>query len=250
VTSTYDSPVTAGWEDRAESWIEWTRRPNFDAYWAYRQTFLEDVLPAPGHATLEIGCGEGRVARDMARRGHSVTAVDASPTLLEAAAASDPGSVYRLANAAQLPFADSSFDVVVAYNSLMDVEHMPSVVLEACRVLTMEGTLAVCVTHPLCDAGTFTGHAADSPFVIEDSYRGERAFEVVVERDGITMDFGGYQYDLESYARAFEDAGLAITRVREPAPDLRAGVAQPGLERGVRIPYFLMLRLTKRRHVK
>ena len=239
--------MTAGWEDRAESWIEWTRRPNFDAYWAYRQTFLEDVLPAPGHATLEIGCGEGRVARDMARRGHSVTAIDASPTLIEAAVASggDSESVYRLANAAQLPFADSSFDVVVAYNSLMDVEDMPAVVLEACRVLTREGTLAVCVTHPLCDAGTFTGHSPDSPFVIEHSYRGERTFEAVVERDGMTMDFGGYKYDLESYARAFEDAGLAITRVREPGPNLQSGVVQPGLERGIRIPYFLMLRLSK-----
>jgi SAM-dependent methyltransferase len=237
--------VTAGWENRAESWIEWTRRPNFDAYWAYRQTFLEDVLPAPGHATLEIGCGEGRVARDMARRGHSVTAIDASPTLIEAAAASDPESIYQLANAERLPFAGSSFDVVVAYNSLMDVENMPSVVLEACRVLSAEGTFAVCVTHPLCDAGTFTGHASDSPFVIEDSYRGERTFEAVVERDGVTMDFGGYKYDLESYARAFEDAGLAITRVREPGPNLQSGVVQPGLERGIRIPYFLMLRLSK-----
>jgi SAM-dependent methyltransferase len=242
--------VTTGWEDRAESWIEWTRRPNFDAYWAYRQTFLDDVLPAPGHATLEIGCGEGRVARDMAHRGHSVTAIDASPTLVEAAAASDSESIYQLANAEQLPFADSSFDVVVAYNSLMDVENMPSVVLEAGRVLTREGTFAVCVTHPLCDAGTFTSHGSDSPFVIEDAYRGERAFEVVVERDGITMDFGGYRYDLESYARAFEDAGLAITRVREPAPNLRIGVVQPGLERGTRIPYFLMLRLSKRVRVE
>ncbi len=206
---------------------------------------MEDVLPAPGHATLEIGCGEGRVARDMARRGHSVTAIDASPTLIEAAAASDPESIYQLANAERLPFAGSSFDVVVAYNSLMDVENMPSVVLEACQVLTAKGTFAVCVTHPLCDAGTFTGHASDSPFVIEDSYRGERTFEAVVERDGVTMDFGGYKYDLESYARAFEDAGLAITRVREPGPNLQSGVVQPGLERGIRIPYFLMLRLSK-----
>jgi SAM-dependent methyltransferase len=237
--------VAAGWEDRAESWIEWTRRPNFDAYWAYRETFLEDVLPSPGHATLEIGCGEGRVARDMARRGHSVTAIDASPTLLEAAAASDSESIYQLANAERLPFADSSFDVVVAYNSLMDVEDMPSVVLEACRVLTTGGTFAVCVTHPLCDAGTFTGQASDSPFVIEESYRGKQTFEIVVERDGITMDFGGYKYDLETYARAFEHAGLAITRVREPGPDLQSGVVQPGLEQGVRIPYFLMLRLSK-----
>ena len=61
--------------------------------------------PGPGHATLEIGCGEGRVARDMACRGHSVTAVDASPTLLEAAAASDPGPSidWPMRNSSLLP---------------------------------------------------------------------------------------------------------------------------------------------------
>ncbi len=60
------------------------------------------------------------------------------------------------------------------------------------------------------------------------------------------MDFGGgFAYDLESYSRAFENAGLVIERVREPAPDLQVGVTQPGIERGTRIPYFLMLRLLK-----
>ena len=184
----------------AESWIEWTRRPNFDAYWAYRHTFLEEVLPPPGRATLEIGCGEGRVARDMTSRGHSVTAIDASPALVASAAAMDSVSVYRVADAECLPFADSSFDAVVTYNSLMDVEDMPAVVREASRVLTKDGSLAVCITHPLCDAGTFPDYSSGSPFVIEGSYRGKRPFAAVVERDGLVMDFGGgYAYDLESY---------------------------------------------------
>ena len=242
----YHRKMGYGWEDRAESWIEWTRRPNFDAYWAYRHTFLEEVLPPPGRATLEIGCGEGRVARDMTSRGHSVTAIDASPALVASAAAMDSVSVYRVADAECLPFADSSFDAVVTYNSLMDVEDMPAVVREASRVLTKDGSLAVCITHPLCDAGTFPDYSSGSPFVIEGSYRGKRPFAAVVERDGLVMDFGGgYAYDLESYARTFEDAGLLIERIREPAPDLGVGVNQPGLERGARIPYFLMLRLIK-----
>ncbi len=158
-----------GWEDRAETWIEWTRRPRFDAYWAYRQTFLEEVLPPPGRATLEVGCGEGRVARDMASRGHVVTAIDASPTLIASASAADTGSTYRVATAEKLPFDDSSFDIVVAYNSLMDVEDMPAVVLEAARVLTSDGNMAVCVTHPLCDAGTFPDFSSNAPFVIGGS---------------------------------------------------------------------------------
>ena len=114
----------------------------------------------------------------------------------------DSVSVYRVADAECLPFADSSFDAVVTYNSLMDVEDMPAVVREASRVLTKDGSLAVCITHPLCDAGTFPDYSSGSPFVIEGSYRGKRPFAAVVERNGLVMDFGGgYAYDLESYAR-------------------------------------------------
>ena len=241
----YDRPVSTGWEDRADEWIEWTRRPKFDAYWAYRREFLDDILPSPGAATLEVGCGEGRVCRDMASRGHRVTGVDASPTLVDAASAMDSASIYKVADAESLPFDDSSFDVVVAYNSLMDVGDMPVAVHEASRVLVKGGRMAVCVTHPICDAGTFTDFSPDAPFIVENAYRGARPFAAVVERDGLTMDFAGHAYDIESYAWAFESAGLLVERLREPAPDLAVGVTQPGLERGVRVPYFLMLRLVK-----
>jgi ubiquinone/menaquinone biosynthesis C-methylase UbiE len=82
----------------------------------------------PARRTLEIGCGEGRVARDLARRGHTVVALDTSPTLLRSAKAADPAGCYLLADAASLPFHDASFDLVVAYNSLMDVSDMPAVI--------------------------------------------------------------------------------------------------------------------------
>ena len=57
----------------------------------YRDAFFA-LVPAPGAATLEVGCGEGRVARDLVARGHRVTGLDASPTLLRAAAEADPDS--------------------------------------------------------------------------------------------------------------------------------------------------------------
>ena len=75
-----------GWEDRAAQWLAWARTPDFDAYWSYRDAFFA-LVPAPaGGRTLEVGCGEGRVARDLTARGHRVTALDPSPALLRAAA--------------------------------------------------------------------------------------------------------------------------------------------------------------------
>ncbi|HEV7449829.1 MAG TPA: class I SAM-dependent methyltransferase [Pseudonocardiaceae bacterium] len=70
---------------------------------------------------MEIGRGEGRIARELTDLGHAVTASDISPSLL--AAAEDAGSAdrYVLADATSLPFDAHSFDRVVAYNVLMDV---------------------------------------------------------------------------------------------------------------------------------
>ena len=223
-----------GWEDRAESWLRWARSPNFDAYWLYRDAFFDEVVPAPGAATLEVGCGEGRVARDLADRGHLVTAVDASPSLVAAAAAADPRSEYLVAPAERLPFADGVFDLVVAYNSLMDVEDMSQAVAEAGRVMSPGGRLAVCVTHPVSDAGEFTDDGEGAPFLITGSYLGARPFLYHAERDGIAMDFDGWAFDMECYSRALEAVGLAFELIREPPP---AGDRSP---RRRRIPNFLI----------
>jgi SAM-dependent methyltransferase len=227
----------ADWEQEAANWLAWARTPGHDVYWHYRSAFFELVPPA-GDATLEIGCGEGRVARDLAARGHRVTGLDASPTLLEAAAAAHPDGRYVLADAAQLPFEDGAFDLVVAYNSLMDVQDMPRAVREAARVLAPGGRLCVCVTHPLADAGRFAAKGEDAPFVIEGSYLESRRFEGRFEHNGLVMTFRGWCYSLETYSRALEGARLSIEALREPpAPDAASDEL-----RWRRVPMFLMFR--------
>jgi SAM-dependent methyltransferase len=238
--------VSAGWEDRAEQWLGWARTPGFDAYWAYRDAFLA-LVPPPAGRTLEVGCGEGRVTRDLTACGHRVTALDASPTLLAAAADRDPDGDYVLGAAEALPFPDATFSLVVAYNVLMDVDDMPAAVAEAARVLTPDGRLCVCVTHPLADAGRFArDEDPGAPFVVDGSYRGARRFSETIERSGRTMRFDGTARPLEDYARALEASGLAIEALREPGPqtaDERPGSA--GWERWRRIPMFLMLRAAR-----
>lgn len=232
------------WEREARNWIAWARTPEHDAYWDYAPAFFELVPPA-GRATLEIGCGEGRVARDLAARGHRVTGVDSSGTLLEAARAAQPEAEFALADAASLPFPDESFDLVVAYNSLMDIDDMPRAVREAARVLEPGGRVCVCVTHPLADAGRFESREPDAAFVVAGSYFGRRRFEETFAREGLTMTFRGWCYPLEEYVLAFEAAGLAIETLREPKPRPKAVAADEGEARWERVPLFLLLRLRK-----
>ena len=53
------------WERWAERWALWARRPNFDGYWRDSGPPFFELVPQPGRRTIEIGCGEGRVARDL-----------------------------------------------------------------------------------------------------------------------------------------------------------------------------------------
>ncbi len=185
--------------------------------------------------------GEGRVTRDLKARGHRMVAVDNSPTLLRYAREADRESRYELADAVALPFANGSFDLVVAYNSLMDVSDMPAAV----RVLEPGGQFAICVTHPLNDAGSFESDGPNAAFVIRETYFGRRAFEGHFERNGLQITFHGWMYPLEDYCRALHDGGLLITRLREPVPSEQTIRKDPSLTRRRRIPMFLQIAARK-----
>jgi SAM-dependent methyltransferase len=244
--SVEETPINSTWEREAENWVRWVRRPGHDSYWYYRASFLDEILPPPGRQTLELGCGEGRVARDLVARKHRVIGIDSSPTLLRHAREADPAGKYTLADAARLPFDSASFDLVVAYNSLMDIADMPRAVREAARVLEPGGRFCISVTHPLNDAGRFESDEPDAAFIIRGSYFGRRPFEGHFERDGLEMTFRGWMYALEDYWRALEAAGFLVECLREPAANGDAVRRRSSYRRWQRLPLFLQLRAVKR----
>ncbi len=110
-----------------------------------------------GDRVLDMGCGGGRHAFDLYRRGCDVVALDQDAD--ELASVSDMFAAMRAAgevpdgaeadvkqgDALHLPFADGEFDRVVAAEVL---EHLPdddSAIAELARVLRPGGTLAVTV---------------------------------------------------------------------------------------------------------
>lgn len=228
--------------------MRWARTPEHDAYWHYRTPFFAHIVPPQGRQTLEIGCGEGRLARDLTVCGHAVTAVDTSPTLLRQAREADPTGRYLLADGVALPFPDGAFDLIVAYNALMDIAGMPGAVREAARVLEPGGCFCICVTHTLSDAGRFDGTEPDVSFTIQGrgSYLDSRLSHGTFERDGLRMTFHSRTHPLEDYARALEDAGFLIERVREPAAPPELVATRESYRRWQRVPMFLHLRAIKR----
>jgi SAM-dependent methyltransferase len=229
------------WDAQAAEWARWVRTPGHDRTSTQLNVpRLVELLPAPGRATLDLGCGEGRFGRELQRLGHRVVGVDASAAMVALAVESHEALV---ADSAALPFADGSFDLVTAFMSLQDIDDLASAVRETGRVLERRGRLAFCIPHPLTTAGDFAERLADAPFVVDD-YLGAHRVGSVVERDGIRVHFAAQHRPLEAYSRALKDAGLALEKLREVVlpPPLYWNEAAT---RWARIPMFLHLRAVK-----
>ena len=220
--------------------MAWARAPGHDSYWRFHRDRFLELLPASSGLTLDLGCGEGRFPRDLKAAGYEVIGIDASPTLIEHARAADPDGDYRVADAAQLPFADASVQLVTALLSLHDMDDMPGAIAEAARVLVPGGRLCAAVVHPINSGGKFESSTPDAAFIIRESYFAQRQYADAVERDGLRMTFTSHHRPFEAYFAALESAGLLVERLVE-VPDTTYA---PG-DRWQRIPLFLHLRAVK-----
>jgi hypothetical protein len=90
------------------------------------------------------------------------------------------------------------------------------------------------------DYGHFASKEMNSPIVLEGNYFGRKRFEGVEERNDLRMHFAGWSQPLEAYGIALEEAGLAITSIREPIPDLNDG--REHMSPWIRMPLFLWLK--------
>jgi SAM-dependent methyltransferase len=233
--------LRSAWEARAQEWIAWARRPGHDSYDRFHRDQFFQLLPPPGLLTVDVGCGEGRVTRDLAARGHEVIGFDGSATLVEAARTFTPPVDARVADAAALPLADACADLVVAFMSLHDVDDLMSSLREIARVLTRSGCLCLAIVHPLNSAGRFENDAPNAPFHITGSYLGDFQYSDRVERDGLAMTFHSRHRPLEAYFAALAAAGLVVDTLREPSvPDEAFG--SPAGRRWQRVPLFLHIR--------
>jgi ubiquinone/menaquinone biosynthesis C-methylase UbiE len=108
-----------------------------------------ELLRLAGRRALDIGCGDGKFTRFLARSGAATTGIDVNPVPLARArtkAAEENLTIEFIeARAEDMPFADARFDVVVFSNSLHHVapDMMDKALAEAARVLAPGGQLYI-----------------------------------------------------------------------------------------------------------
>jgi len=226
--------LAEAWEARARDWITWVRKPGHDSYDRYHRDQFLPLLRPPGRRTLDVGCGEGRLTRHLAALGHRVVGIDASPTLIAAARELAPDMELQVGNASALPFDDASFDQIVSFMCLHDVDDLDGAVREIARVLEPGGVACLAVVHPLNSAGRFEKHGR---FVIRGSYLDAFRYSDVVARGELSMTFESQHRPISAYFDALAGAGLVVDALREPVTQGHASWS--------RVPLFLHLRARK-----
>lgn len=108
-----------------------------------RNLLLELAGPVEGKSVLDLGCGDGRLLSDLQKRGALAQGIDADPEMVAQARASNPALDIQEGDAANLPYADGSFDLVIANTLLCLVANRAKTLFEAARVLKPGGRFVI-----------------------------------------------------------------------------------------------------------
>lgn len=110
---------------------------------------LRLLAPKKGETLLDLACGQGFFAGEVAHAGATVIGADIAPELIEQAKRAVKGVTFYQAPAAALSFAKSaSFDGGYCILALQNIEDLAAVFGELKRVLKKGARFIVVVNHP------------------------------------------------------------------------------------------------------
>jgi len=186
--------------------------------------YEEQILPlverhlAGSRRILDVGCGEGQIARRVAADAAMVVGVDPTAAQIVEARARGGGPVYARADADHLPHPDAAFDAVVMCLVIEHLDPFEPSIREMARVLSPGGTFLLLMNHPLLQtagSGWIDDHILEEqywrvgPYLRDDTTVDEIA-------PGVNLPF--MHRPLSRYVHVMGAVGLLIEDMEEPPP--------------------------------
>jgi SAM-dependent methyltransferase len=232
------------WETHAAWWQEHFT-DGVDAEYEEQILPLVDEHLAGARQVLDVGCGEGQVARRVAAAGAVVVGVDPTAGQLATAANRGGGVRYARAVAERLPFGAARFDAVVVCLTLEHLDPFEPAVHEVARVLAPGGRLCCFLNHPLLQtpgSGWIDDHIVGEQYWRVGPYLPD---DVAMEEvaPGVRLPF--MHRPLSRYINVMADCGLLVERMEEPPPPPGFLERAPEYAAAATIPRLLLLRARK-----
>ncbi|HET6401743.1 MAG TPA: methyltransferase domain-containing protein [Candidatus Kapabacteria bacterium] len=147
-TSEFFDAEAAQWNER------YTADPRFARRFERITSLLDQTHPTLGRMTdhpraLDAGCGTGVFSRYLASRGWQVTAIDASPEMIEAAIAASPDASIEFANESYESYRShpNSFDLILSLSVIEYLEDDEAAIQKFAEWLKPGGLLIVSVPN-------------------------------------------------------------------------------------------------------
>ena len=186
--------------------------------------YEEQILPLVdrhlGAATraLDVGCGEGQVARRATALGVEAVGIDPTVAQIVEARRRGGGVFYARASAEHLPIADASFDAVVMCLVIEHLDPFEPAIHEMARVLEPGGRCLLLMNHPLLQApgsGWVDDHILGEQYWRVGAYlRDDTSIEQLAP--GVNLPF--MHRPLSRYVQVMGASGLLIEYMDEPPP--------------------------------
>jgi len=197
-----------------------------------------------GLRLLEVACGQGRVARELARRGATLTALDISPALLAKAriyeTAEPLGICYLRADVTTSGVLTGQvFDGVVCNYGLSDIDDLDGLLANVARFLNPDGWFVFSLLHPC-----FPGWDSDAPssWPPDQGYYQEGWW--LASNTGYRCRVGSSHRMISTYLNSLVRHGLVLDRVAEPPPSPEMEQRRP--PGAAPVPFYFAARCLRR----
>jgi len=234
------------WEQHARWWIDGFTEGADPEYTEQILPMVSSELDGFGRI-LDVGCGDGQISRLLVAAGATVVGIDPTWNQISVAHARGGGVAYVRSGAAEIPFADASFDAAVACLVFEHIDDLDEAIAEVARVVRPGGRFNLFLNHPLLQTpGSYLidDHMVDPPeqYWRIGPYLPEQSFVEQVEL-GVFIRF--VHRPLSRYLNTLAEHGLVLERMDEPAPPPGFLARAHEYAEAADIPRLLHLRLRR-----